>query len=175
MSLPDSNSLPTSSAVAVPPASAPKADDAAEATTPLVRWILALLQPGGHFPLLRWLLAGGVFTGLSTVFLYLLIGLIRMPVMVGTLFSAELCTLLRYLVNDHWVFGHPRLSWRRLWQYHVANSAAFGIWWVATNILNGLGIHYLLAGIMAVGFSTGFSMGANFYWIWRKKHRPLSP
>jgi putative flippase GtrA len=175
MSLPDPNSAPTSSAVGAPPASVPTVDDAAGTATSLASWVYALLQPGGHSPLVRWMIAGGAFMGLSTLFLYLAVGLLGMPVMVGTLVSAELCTLLRYLVNDHWVFGHPKPSWRRLWQYHVANGAAFGIWWVATNAMNLLGVHYLLAGILAVGFSTGFSMGTNFFWIWRKKHHPPAP
>jgi putative flippase GtrA len=165
MSTPESNPTPASGAIGSPPAPAP-------AAMPLSGWIIALLQPGGHSPLVRWLMAGGVFMVINTAFLYLLVGLMRWPVMLATLISAELCTLLRYLVNDHWVFGHPRPSWRRLWQYHVANGAAFGIWWFAANALNLLGVHYLLAAILAVGFSTGFSMGTNFYWIWRKKHHP---
>jgi hypothetical protein len=51
---------------------------------------------------------------------------------------------------------------------------AFTVWWGATNLLNLWGVHYLLASVLAVGFSTGFSLAANFYWIWHKKHRPAS-
>jgi len=163
MAPPDPDSAPTAGALDPAPASG---------TTPFVRWLIALLSPGGHSPLVRWIIAGGVFLVLNTGFLYLLVGVLGVPVAAGTLVSAELCTLLRYLVNDHWVFGHPRPSWRRLWQYHVANGAAFVVWWVAANGLNLLGVHYLLAGILAVGFSTGFSMGTNFFWIWRHKHHP---
>jgi putative flippase GtrA len=175
MSTPDSSSTSAQNAAGPDPATTPAADKAAVMAQPLAGWIYALLQPGGHSPLVRWMLAGGVFMGLSTLFLYLAVGLLGMLVLVGTLVTAELCTILRYLVNDHWVFGHRKPSWRRLIQYHVANGAAFVIWWVATNLMNVLGVHYLLAGILAVGFSTGFSMGTNFFWIWRKKHHPPAP
>ena len=124
---------------------------------------------------MRWVAAGGVFTVVNTALLYLFIGRLGMPVAAGTFLGAEVCTLLRFLVNDHWVFGHRRPSWRRLWQYHVANGAAFVIWWAATNVLTLLGVQYLLAGVAAVVFSVGFSMGSNFLWIWRKKHHHPAP
>lgn len=106
--------------------------------------------------------------------LFLLMDLAGMQVVFGTLLSAEICTILRFLVNDRWVFGHPCPTRRRLLQYHVANATAFGVWWGATNALNLWGIHYLLAAVMAVGCSMGFSIAANFLWIWHKRSRPVS-
>jgi putative flippase GtrA len=127
-------------------------------------------RPGGSLPLARWLFAGLVFMGLNTLFLKALIGWLGLRPMVGTLCAGELATLLRYLVNDRWVFGHQKLSWLRLWQYHLANAGALALWWIGTNIFISMGINYLIAGILAIAFSTGFSMASNFYWIWRKKH-----
>jgi len=127
-------------------------------------------KPGGPLPIVRWLVAGLVFMGLNTFFLKTFVGWFALKPFVGTICAGELSTLLRYVINDRWVFGRSRLEWRRLWQYHVANSGAFAIWWVATNLLIYLGTNYLLAGVLAVAFSTGFSMASNFYWVWRKKH-----
>jgi len=139
-------------------------------------WLLSSAKPGGHSPIVRWLFAGLVFMGLNTIFLKVLVGVLELRPIVGTLLAGELSTLLRYFVNDHWVFGHKRPTWRRLWQYHLANAGALALWWLATNAIILLGVNYLLAGILAIAFSTGFSMASNFYWIWRKKHpAPHSP
>jgi putative flippase GtrA len=126
-------------------------------------------------PFVRWLAAGLVFMGLTTIFLFLFVDLLGASVLVGTLLTLEVSTLLRFYVNERWVFASHNLSWRRLGQYHVANAGASVVWWVAANFLNYLGVHHILAAILAVGFSTGFSMASNFLWIWRAKHPPAPP
>jgi putative flippase GtrA len=142
-----------------------------KAPSPAASW----LSPGGRGPVFRWVLVGGLFMGLNIGFLYLLVGRLGLSVVVATLLSAEASTVLRFLVNDRWVFGNPGPTWTRLWQYHAANAGAFAIWWTATNVMNRMGFHYLVASILAVGFSTGVSLFSNFFWIWRKQHHPPSP
>lgn len=117
---------------------------------------------------LRWIAVGFAFAGLGLALIKLLAGVLAWPYMLATLVSGEVCTLLRFLVVDRWVFEHPRPTWTRLWQYHVANAVGFGIWWTAANVLKAAGVHYLLAAVLAMGCSVGFSMLSNFLWIWRK-------
>ena len=88
--------------------------------------------------IVRWLVAGLIFMGLNTALLYLFVHYLRMSVPLATFLCAEACTLLRYVLNDTWVFRSPKLTWVRLWQYHVANGAAFVVWWIAANALNRL-------------------------------------
>ncbi len=126
-------------------------------------------------PLVRWLTAGLAFMGITSAFLFLFVDILGASVMVGTLLALEASTLSRFVVNDKWVFANQAMSWRRLWQYHVANAGASAVWWGAANLLNQLGVHHILAAILAVGFSTGFSMASNFLWIWRSKHPPTTP
>jgi putative flippase GtrA len=83
---------------------------------------------------------------------------------------SELLTLLRYLVNDRWVFGHPKPSWTRLWQYHVANFASAIFWVLIYNLLGYLfKIEGAIAVVIATTCSVGLSMATNFLWIWRAK------
>jgi putative flippase GtrA len=123
-------------------------------------------------PQVRWLAAGVAFMGVTTLLLFLLVDLAGLSVLTGTLLTLELCTILRFFVNEWWVFGSRLFSWRRIAQYHVANAGASLIWWIATNALNHFGVHHILAAILAVGVSTGFSFASNFLWIWRQKHPP---
>jgi putative flippase GtrA len=120
--------------------------------------------------LLRWFAAGLAFMGISTGLLYGFVELLGLSVPVGTLLTAEVSTLLRFLVNHYWVFGLRNPSLHNCIQYHIANAGAFAIWWITANALTLFGLHYLLAGIAAVACSTLFSLSTNFFWIWRKRH-----
>lgn len=116
----------------------------------------------------RWLVVGGLFAAIGIGLLKLLGGVLAWPYALATFATGEICTLLRFLLVDRWVFGHPRPTAKRLWQYHVANAVGFGVWWTAANVLKSIGVHYLLASVLAMFFSVGFSMASNFLWIWRK-------
>ena len=121
--------------------------------------------------LAKWLAAGLVFMGISTGLLYLLVDRVGLSVPLATFLTAEISTLLRFLVNHYWVFGLRNPTVKNCVQYHVANAGAFALWWLTANLLTILGMHYLLASIAAVAGSTLFSLSTNFFWIW-KKRRP---
>jgi putative flippase GtrA len=117
---------------------------------------------------IRWLAVGTAFAIGGLAIIKLLAGILVWPYTVATLCSGEICTLLRFFVVDRWVFEHRRPTWKRLWQYHVANAAGFAIWWAAANLLRVAGVHYILAAVFAMCFSVGFNLLSNFLWIWRK-------
>ena len=100
--------------------------------------------------------------------LYAFISLAGMPLLWGTLLAAEITTILRYAINDRWVFGERRPSWKRFLQYHVANAGGFVIWWISVNALPRLGMHYLVASTIGTGASVFFTMATNFLWVWAK-------
>lgn len=132
-----------------------------------------------HSPLLRWLATGVAFIFINSIFMVGLVEYFKLDAIWVTLISAELCTILRFFVNEHWVFKGIGPVWKRLWQYHVANAGSFVVWIIAANLLIHWGIHYLLASALAVGISTMVSMASNFLWVWRKldpaNSTPLPP
>lgn len=121
--------------------------------------------------MVRWVAGGFLFMGLNVVLLYAFVHGLALRVAVATILSAEICTILRFVLNERWVFGILKFSGQRLWQFHVSNGCAFVVWWASTNLLTRRGINYILASILAVGFSAGFSFLSNFLWIWRKRQR----
>jgi putative flippase GtrA len=126
----------------------------------------------------RWWVIGVSFYLVGLVILYVVIGLLRVPLLTGTLLTAEATTILRYCINDRWVFEERSLSWTRFWQYHLANAGGFAIWWTIVNVLPHLGVHYLLASTVGTGCSMISTMASNFLWVWRKKtpvSRPTTP
>lgn len=124
----------------------------------------------------RWLIVGLAFTGGGLVVLYVLRDVLRLPLLVATSMGAEATLLLRFLINDHWVFGHQRPTWTRLGQFHLASAGGGTIWWVVANLLPRFGVHYLLAAIVGTACSVMFSMATNFLWIWRMRggHLPAA-
>src|SRR6185503_681312 len=79
--------------------------------------------------LLRWAGSGVAFMAVSSASLYALVDLLGVPVPIATLVTAEVCTLLRFLVNHYWVFGQRRPSWRQCAEYHLATAGGFITWW----------------------------------------------
>ena len=135
-------------------------------------YLHSILNRGFKIPVVRWLTAGLTFVGITSVFLFFFVDLLGATVQIGTLLALELSTLLRFYVNEKWVFKTVNISWRRLWHYHIANAGASAVWWVATNYLNHVGVNHVIAAILAVGVSTGFSMASNFLWVWRATRPP---
>ncbi|HTS62154.1 MAG TPA: GtrA family protein [Candidatus Acidoferrales bacterium] len=119
--------------------------------------------------LARWWIVGVAFLAVGTVFLYVAKDVLHMPVILATPVSAEVTLLVRFLINDSWVFGHQRPTWKRLWQFHVASAGGFAIWMVVTNGLYQLGVHYLIASVIGSACSMFFSIATNFLWIWRHR------
>jgi len=117
----------------------------------------------------RWWIVGLAFFVGGNALLYLGHGMLKLPLPAVTLVSSEITMLLRFFINDRWVFGHPVPSWARLWQYHLASAGGWVIWWIVANALPHFGIHYLIASTAGTACSVCFSMLTNFGWIWRRR------
>ena len=118
----------------------------------------------------RWFIVAGIFTGVGLGLLKFFVGVLHWHYAISTLIQSEICNVLRFFVNDRWVFLCPRPTLRRLWKYHVANAAGFIVWWLCANVLKNAGMNYLVASLVAMIGSVGVSLLANFGWIW-KHHR----
>jgi len=116
----------------------------------------------------RWWIAGLAFTGAGLIVLYALRDLLQFPLVLSTTVGGEGMLVLRFLLNDRWVFRHRRPTWIRLAQFHVASAGGAAIWWTVANLLPRFGIHYLAASLIGSGCSMVLSLITNFLWIWRR-------
>lgn len=126
------------------------------------------IQTFYHSALFRWLSAGLAFIFINSIFMMVEVEYLKLKTLWATLISAELCTLLRFFVNERWVFKGVGPVWKRLLKYHLANAGSFVVWMMVANLLIHWGLHYLLASALAVGISIIASMASNFLWVWRK-------
>lgn len=119
--------------------------------------------------MLRWLIVAFGFVGVNIGLLYVFVDVLAIPVLLSTLVAAEIGVLLRFLVNDRWVFRQSRITLQRLWQYHVAIAGSFTVWWVITNVIVFFGGHYMIASLAGMACSVLLSIATNFFWIWTHK------
>jgi putative flippase GtrA len=118
---------------------------------------------------MRWFVVAAVFTALGLALLRFFVAILHWPYALSTLVQSELCNLLRFFAVDRWVFNIRRPTLKRLWQYHIANAAAFGVWWLGANALKEAGMNYLLASLVAMLGSVGVSLLSNFGWVWKRR------
>jgi len=117
----------------------------------------------------RWWIVGLGFYGVGLGVLYLFTSILKMPLVISTLLSAEITLVLRFFINDRWVFHYRRPSWIRLWQFHVASAGGGTVWWIVSNTLPRFGVHYLIAATVGTACSVFFGMASNFLWVWRRR------
>ena len=138
-------------------------------TGPSTGALAATLQQLPWRALTRWFLVGVAFLAVGSGILYVFKDLLAMPLAAATVVSGEITLLIRFFINDSWVFGNHRPAWRRLWQFHIAAAGGFGIWFAVTLGLARLGLHYMLANVIGSATSMCFSIATNFLWVWRKR------
>jgi putative flippase GtrA len=126
-----------------------------------------LLQKLPLVALFKWWLVGMAFLAIGTGALWVAKEPLKMPLWLATITSAEFTLLIRFFINDAWVFGHKRPTWKRLWQFHLASAGGSAIWFVIALGLPQFGVHYLLASVAGSACSMCFSIMTNFLWIWR--------
>ncbi len=120
--------------------------------------------------IVRWWIVGIVFMVLNILLLDWFKQSLGMSLNWASVLSAELCTIVRYVINDYWVFGNPRPTWKRCWEYHVANFSSFFVWnFIIVVLGDKFGVNHIIAAIMATVVSVGLSMVTNFLWVWRSK------
>lgn len=133
------------------------------------RTISAPLQRFWQNAVVRWWIVGIAAMVLNIVLLDWFKVSWGLGLTVASLLSSEIITIVRYGVLDLWVFRNPGLSWKRCWEYHMANFSGFFLWTFIIVVL-GTKLHWdhKLAAIAATMITVCWSMATNFLWIWRK-------
>lgn len=88
---------------------------------------------------------------------------------VATAVAAETLILVKFVLNDRWVFGHPRPAMDRAMKYHGACAGALVVYWIVINALASLlGVPYAIGFVIGTGASFVWSLVTNFLWVWAR-------
>jgi putative flippase GtrA len=114
-----------------------------------------------------WFLIGFTASLVELALLRLLYEVLQWALPLATATAAEVLILVKFLVTDRWVFGHPSPTVERLVRYHGASAGAFVVYWLVVNGLGLLvGLPYVVAFLVGTGASFTWSLMTNFLWVW---------
>jgi putative flippase GtrA len=115
-----------------------------------------------------WLLIGLLIVLISTLCLYIFIDLLELPVEIATLINAEILILFRYYLLKVFIFKSKTKNLLiNLFNFHIASTAGFAIWWLITNFMINQGFFYIYANLIGIIFSVFFNFISHFFWIWK--------
>jgi putative flippase GtrA len=114
-----------------------------------------------------WVLIGLTASLVELALLRLLYEVLQWPLPIATASAAETLIVVKFLVTDRWVFGHPSPRVERLVRYHGASAGAFIVYWLVVNGLAVLlGLPYVAAFLVGTAAAFSWSLMSNFLWVW---------
>ena len=114
-----------------------------------------------------WVLIGLTASLVELALLRLLYEILQWPLPMATATAAEALIVVKFLVADRWVFGHPSPTVERLVRYHGASAGAFVVYWLVVNGLGVLvGLPYVAAFLLGTVAAFAWSLMSNFLWVW---------
>jgi len=117
----------------------------------------------------RWTVVGVAAAVAELALLRALVEGLHMVLPIATIVAAEVLILLKFLVADRWVFGHPRPALQRAVRYHGACAGALVVYWLVINVTAAVGLVYTLGFVLGTAASFIWSLLTNFLWVWRTK------
>jgi putative flippase GtrA len=114
-----------------------------------------------------WLALGVTASVVELGLLHALYEGLEWPLPLATVTAAEVLILVKFLIADRWVFGHPMPTVGRLVRYQGASLGALIVYWLIINALSGfLGVPYAVAFVLSTGAAFVWSLVSNFLWVW---------
>jgi len=118
--------------------------------------------------IITWLFIGVIFVFYSSFLLYVFVDILMLKLHYASIVVGEICIVSRFLINHFFIFDNDKI-FQALIKFHIASIGGLIIWWLILNTLNFFGIHYLVASIVAVMFSTFVNFTTSFFWVWHEK------
>ncbi|MDB5058638.1 MAG: hypothetical protein JWO59_2110 [Chloroflexi bacterium] len=119
----------------------------------------------------RFAIVGTCGVAVNTVTLFLLVNMGHLNKLIAAAIATEVTIVTNFIMNDVWTFRgvHSRLSWpERLLRY---NAVALGGMLITLAVLAMLtlwvGLHYLVANLIAIATATIWNYVVNFRLTWR--------
>lgn len=129
--------------------------------------------------LVQFGLVGISGVAVNTAVLYLLVQYGHLNHLIAAAISSEVSIVGNFSLNDRWTFRDSRAnsSWlRRAGQYNAVAASGMVISLALLAALTlGLGIHYLLANLIALGAATLSNYALNLRFTWGVSRNPARP
>jgi len=115
----------------------------------------------------KFALVGSSGVLVNTGVLFLLYRYAHLPLIVASALAVETAIVNNYLWNDRWTFGENNTSLMRFARFNLVSLGGLIITTVVLYLLvTFLGMHYLVANLLAIGLATAWNFGLSMYWTW---------
>lgn len=135
----------------------------------------SLSSHGNRF--VRYALVGGSGVLVNTGILYLLVTIAGLPHLVAAAFSSEVSILTNFVLNEVWTFRDARAGRHPVRRAVHYNVVALGGMVITLAVLfaltTWLGMHYLIANLIAIGAATLSNYALNMKFTWKVAPMPL--
>ena len=115
----------------------------------------------------KWILIGFILLFVSNLIAYFLVEFFSIPFFYSSICSAFICNILRFFINNFWIFKSDCFSFYKFYKFQIGSSFTFVVWWSLANTLVYFGVFYLLALNIAAILSTLINLFINFLWVWK--------
>ncbi|WP_318569722.1 GtrA family protein [Salinigranum marinum] len=125
--------------------------------------------------LLQYVLVGALGLGINQGVLFLATGIVGLSYVVGGTLSRVVSVLANYGINDAWTWRNRGGAGAREYvvrggKYVVTRIVGIAIGLAALVVfVELLGLHYLIANVLAVGVGVAWGFGASERWVWRSE------
>ncbi|MEU5093643.1 GtrA family protein [Streptomyces sp. NPDC020996] len=116
--------------------------------------------------MLRFAVVGGVGTVVNTAVLYVLHGLLGVPLLAASAVAVEVAVVNNYLLNDWWTFTARAPSLRRFGKFNVSMLTGLGVNVLVLWILVHGGVPLMPANVLAIGAAFAVNYASSALWVW---------
>lgn len=121
----------------------------------------------------RFMLVGGSGVVVNTLAFFVLFGVVGLPFVLASALSTELAIANNFVWNDVWTFARSRASTPARYvkfflKFNTASLGGLVITICATwALVHVVGVHYLVANLLAIGLASFCNFAASALWTWR--------
>jgi putative flippase GtrA len=123
----------------------------------------------------KFSLVGASGSAINFALFWLLTERVELHYLIASAIAFELAMLSNYLLNNNWTFADRRVgafSTRGLAAYQIVALGSLATTLIVVHVLiDTVGIHPLLANLIAIGSGSAWNFCANLLWTWRAGHQ----
>lgn len=116
--------------------------------------------------ILRFAVVGGAGTAVNTAVLYVLHGVLRMPLVAASVLAVELAVVHNYLLNDWWTFAARTPSLRGFGKFNVSMLTGLAVNVLVLWTLVHGGVQLVAANLLAIGAAFAVNYASSALWVW---------
>lgn len=122
------------------------------------------------FRFAKFALVGGSGVPVNFGMLFMLHGLLQLPILLAASLAVETAIINNFLWNNFWTFGQRSVAGKRFIKFNLTCLGGLLVSVEAVYILvQAFGWHYLLANLIGIALASGWNFCISVAWTWKER------